>query len=130
MDTGSGLRMISVACLGIAALGLAAPASAAGDPAKGRIVFARCAVCHDVKPGVKKIGPSLAGLFGREAGSMPGFAYSAAMKASKIVWTPQSLDVYLVRPAKSVPGTKMIFMGLPNPADRANVIAYLEGATK
>lgn len=130
MVTGFGLRMIFATCLGVAALGFAAPARAAGDPAKGKIVFARCAVCHDVKPGVKKIGPSLAGIFGREAGSMPGFAYSAAMKASKIVWTPRTLDTYLVRPAKSVPGTKMIFMGLPNPTDRANVIAYLVGATK
>ena len=124
------VRGVFAGCAGIALLGLAAPATAAGDAAKGRMVFARCAACHDVRPGVKKIGPSLAALVGRKAGSVPGFAYSPAMKASKIVWTPQTLDSFIARPTTTVRGTRMIFTGLANPTDRANLIAYLVAPTR
>jgi len=106
-----------------------APAPA-GDPVKGKTVFLRCAICHDVAPGATKIGPSLAGLFGRKAGTVPGFAYSPAMKAAKITWTAATLDSYVTSPAKLVPGNRMAFAGLTNPADRANLIAYLQSATR
>lgn len=109
-----------------------APAFAqAGDAAKGKTVFARCAICHGVDAkGPKKIGPSLFGLFGRTSGTAPGFAYSPAMKNAKIRWDAKSLDAFLEKPSAKVPGSKMIFPGLGNPADRANVIAYLASATK
>lgn len=109
------------------------PASAsaqAGDATKGRTVFTRCAICHSVDPGVRKLGPSLSGVFGRKAGQVSGFAYSPAMKASNIVWNGRSIDSFLTDPRKAVPGNKMVFPGLTNAQDRANLIAYLSGATK
>jgi len=108
-----------------------APAPApAGDAVKGKTVFARCAICHDLKPGVQKMGPSLHGVFGRKAGTVAGFNYSPAMKSAKITWSAATLDSYVTSPAKVVPGNKMAFAGLAAPADRANLIAYLQGATK
>jgi len=110
---------------------IASPALAqAGDAIKGKAVFARCMACHTVDPGVNRLGPSLAGVVGRPSGTVAGFAYSPAMKNAKIRWDAQSLDAYLAKPTAKVPGTKMIFAGLPNPADRANLIAYLARATK
>jgi cytochrome c len=128
--------MVSVASVSrifilTALCGTAMPATAqTGDAAKGKSVFARCALCHDVKPGPKKIGPSLAGLFGRTSGTAAGFAYSPAMQKAKIRWDAKSLDAFLTKPSGFVPGNRMAFAGLPNAADRANLIAYLASATK
>jgi cytochrome c len=105
-----------------ASRGKAAPP---GDAAAGKLVFARCAICHTVTAGQNKIGPSLAGVVGRKAGSVPDFNYSPAMKGANLTWTAEELDAYLSNPRGKVPGNKMIFAGLPKPADRANVIAYL-----
>lgn len=99
---------------------------AAGDPAAGKVVFNRCLVCHTIEPGKWKIGPSLWGVVGRPSHSLPGFNYSNAFKNYSVVWTPDALDHYLTAPMKVVPGTRMVFPGLPNPVDRQNVIAYLE----
>jgi len=104
---------------------LGVPASAAGDPAAGKVVSAKCAICHTFEVGKNKIGPSLAGVVGRKAGSLPDFSYSPAMKGSNLTWDAATLDKYLTNPRAVVPGTKMIFPGLPTPADRANMIAYL-----
>lgn len=108
----------------------AADAQAAGDPAKGKTVYARCAACHDLNTGATRLGPSMKGIVGRKAGSVAGFAYSPAMKAKAITWNAQSLDAYLAGPAKFIPGNKMPFAGLPNPQDRADLIAYLALAAK
>lgn len=109
----------------------AGPALAqAGDPAKGKAVFARCMACHSVEPGQNRLGPSLSGIIGRTSGMAPGFAYSPAMKNAKIRWDAKALDAFLTKPAAKVPGTKMVFVGLPNPADRANLIAYLSSIGK
>lgn len=105
-------------------------AMAAGDAVKGKTVFARCAICHSVDAGKNKLGPSLANIVGQKAGEVPGFKFSPVMKSSKIVWTPETLDKYLTNPRTFMPGNKMVFMGLPNPADRANVIAYLTKPVK
>ena len=101
-----------------------APAVAAG-PAKPA-AFGQCAACHSVAPGMNGVGPSLAGVFGRKAGSVSGFAYSDANKASGLTWDEKTLDTYLTNPMKMVPGTKMTFAGLPDPAQRKAVIDYLK----
>ena len=101
-------------------------ALAAGDPVAGKTIFARCGVCHSTDPGTNRIGPSLANIVGRKSASIATFAYSPAMKAANLVWTPAVLDKYLTNPRAMVPGTKMFFAGLPNAPDRANVIAYLQ----
>lgn len=101
-----------------------------GDATKGKTVFARCALCHDVRPGPKKMGPNLAGLIGRTSGTQAGFTYSPAMQKTKIRWDAKSLDAFLTKPSALIPGNRMAFAGVPQPADRANLIAYLTSATK
>jgi cytochrome c len=101
-------------------------ARADGDPAAGKEVFKKCAICHSPDKGVNKIGPSLWGVVGRPSGSIENFNYSNAMKNANKVWDPATLDVYLTDPRAYIPGIKMIFVGLKDPTDRANVIAYLE----
>jgi cytochrome c len=106
---------------------LAVPARAAGDLEAGKAVFNRtCMACHSTEPGVNKIGPSLHGVVGREAGTVPGYNYSPAMKNFHKKWTPEELDKYLANPHEEVSGTKMAFAGLKQDQDRQNLIAYLE----
>lgn len=125
------MRIRGVAMVALALLGSSgAFAQAAGDPVKGKAVFARCAICHTVEPGKNKLGPTLANIVGSKAGDVPGFNFSPAMKASKVVWTPDALDKYLTNPRAFLPGNRMIFAGLPKPEDRANVIAYLKKPVK
>ena len=111
-----------------AAAGLlfASPVLAAGDPVQGKAVFSRCASCHSIDPGRTMIGPSLARVMGRKAGSLDGFVYSPAMRHYGQAWDEASLDSFLASPSKAVPGTRMTFAGLPDPKDRANLIAYLK----
>jgi cytochrome c len=97
---------------------------AAGDAAAGQTYFRHCAGCHSTSPGVNKIGPSLAGIVGSKAGSVPGFNFSPGMKNAEVTWDNGSLDKFLQNPNGFVHGTKM-FYSVPNPADRQNVITYL-----
>jgi cytochrome c len=99
---------------------------AAGDAAAGQRVFAtRCSACHAAEPGVKKFGPSLAGVFGRKSGMEAGYGYSAALKGADITWDEKALDQFIENPTVDVPGTKMP-VNLPGDNDRQNVIAYLK----
>ena len=93
-----------------------AHAFAAGDAAAGKTAFEnQCASCHSTEPGVNMTGPSLAGIFGRKAGSFPSFhRYSDALKLSGIVWDDQTLDAWLRNPAALVPGNEMPFPGIPD----------------
>jgi nitrite reductase (NO-forming) len=92
-----------------------------GDAIAGRQVFKKCAVCHSLEPGKTLVGPSLAGVVGRKAGSEPDYDYSPAMKQSGLVWDLATLDSYLDDPQKVVPGNKMPFPGLKTDSDRADV---------
>jgi cytochrome c len=99
---------------------------AAGDAAAGEKVFkAQCSICHSPVAGKNAIGPSLFGVVGRKAGTVDGYAYSAANKNSGLTWDDATLDKYLTKPNALVPGTKMTFAGLKNDEQRADVIAYL-----
>jgi cytochrome c len=101
-----------------------------GDPTHGEVIFRRCQVCHSIKAGQNMIGPSLHGVVGRTAGTVPGYNYSTANKNSGIVWTEQEIFQYLKAPQATVPGTKMTFPGLPSPQERADVIAFLAENSK
>lgn len=110
----------------IAAGLLSSPAFADGDAAKGKAVFARCAVCHNVeKDGGNGVGPNLFGVAGRKSATIDGFNYSGAMKAANLTWTDENLAKYIAGPAKVVPGNKMAFGGIAQKSQIADVIAYL-----
>lgn len=88
-------------------------AQAAPDLAAGRKLFASCANCHAVGPSARHgFGPQLNGLVGRQAGSLAGYAYSPAMKASGLVWREATLTAFLRDPSGVVPGTKMRYWGV------------------
>jgi len=105
-------------------------ASAAGDAAKGKKVFNKCKACHDVKAGKHKIGPSLAGIVGSEAGKAAGFKKYKGLKGADWKWDEAALDGWLADPkkwlkAKNGKKSAMVFK-LKKAAQRADVIAYLK----
>lgn len=129
------MRKLSQAALGmgcgatlIAGIGLAFGGPAAGSTpaaAPRPAAFMQCAACHSVEPGRNGVGPSLAGVAGRKAASLPGFNYSAALRNSGLTWNAASLDKWLTSPQRTVPGTRMPFTGIPDPARRKQVVDYL-----
>jgi cytochrome c len=108
----------------------AEPSPSSGDPEAGEVIFKQCAACHSLDPDTNKQGPTLAGIFGRRAGTVEDFNYSDANKNSGIVWNENILRKYLAAPQAVVPGTKMTFIGLKDPQQVEDVIAYLKEATK
>ena len=113
------------ACALVAA---ALPAAAAGDPSRGEKVYERCAACHSLAH--DRAGPRHCGLVGRTAGSVAGFDYSPAMRRSGIVWNARTLDRFLADPLGAVPGTTMGYDGVKDARERADLIAFLEGAAR
>ena len=110
-----------------AAAPAAAPSAAATTAAGGKpAAFAQCAACHSAEPGKHGVGPSLAGVFGTKSGDIPGYVFSEAMKNAGLTWDEATLDEYLTAPMKKVPGTKMTFAGMSDPAARKEVIAYIK----
>jgi len=101
-----------------------------GNAEKGAQVFKTCAICHNLGPDAKiKVGPPLNGAVGRPVASWPGYSYSPALeklKGTEKTWTEAALDKWLDNPRAVAPGTKMIFPGLKQPQQRADVIAYLK----
>lgn len=118
-----------LAAAGLLALACAAPNRAAEPAVKiGEAVYARCLGCHALA--YDRTGPRHCGLFGRRAGSVPGFAYSDALKRSEIVWNARTLNRFLASPAKTVPGTSMGYAGVADPTERAALITYLRQANR
>ena len=123
------LRRLRVVC----AFGLVAAAGAAradGDATRGEKKFEECATCHSLMQGQNGVGPSLHSLFGRKAAEIADFRYSAPMKRSGITWTAKTLDEFIADPQQVVVGNRMPYAGLPDADDRADLIVYLEKATK
>ena len=99
---------------------------AKADPKKGEEDTKPCQACHNFEKGAGvKIGPPLYGVLGRPRASVPGFDYSAAMKAKGGTWTFDELFKFIKDPQAYIPGTKMTFSGEPDPQKRADIIAYL-----
>jgi cytochrome c len=84
---------------------------------------AKCSACHSLSS--NKIGPAHRGVYGRKAGTVPGYAYSEALKGSNLVWNDANLDRWLQGPQKMVKGSKM-FLAVPDPTQRKAIIAYLK----
>jgi len=93
-----------------------------GDPVHGKVLYQGCAACHSIDE--NDIGPKHRGVFGRHAGSIPDYRYSAALKNSGLIWDESMLDRWLTNPSALVPGTKMYFK-LDDAQSRADIIAYL-----
>ncbi len=100
--------------------------SLTGNAEAGERVFMRCQQCHTLEAGINRTGPSLHGIVGRPAASVTGFNYSPAMTSSGLTWDPDTLFRYLENPRSTVPGSRMIFAGIADPQQRADLIAYLE----
>ncbi|MBY3328695.1 c-type cytochrome [Rhizobium laguerreae] len=120
--------MVFVAASSLVALSAISSAAAEGDAALGQKAFQRCSACHSTTD-QKKVGPGLGGVVGRTAGTMEGVRYSAAMKASGLVWDEATLDRFLAAPRDVVPKTTMT-VSVPKPEDRQNIIAYLKSLTQ
>ena len=125
------MRKIRSALIAAAMIGISAgPAGAqtSASTAKGKIAFQSCAACHSDKPGVARLGPSLAGIFGKPSGQVSGFRYSPAMAKAKLTWDRKTLDAYIAKPKAVVPGTTMAYAGVADPAKRQAIIDYLESS--
>jgi len=94
-----------------------------GDAVRGKALYQACASCHSVDE--NDIGPKHRGVFGRRAGSVADYSYSAALRVSGLTWDVSTLDRWLTNPSQLVPGTKMYFK-IDDAQKRADVIAYLE----
>jgi cytochrome c len=106
----------------VSVVATAVPDRLAVDPTHGKMVYQGCMGCHSLDE--DDVGPRHRGVVGRIAGTVPGYAYSPALKNSGIVWDRDTLDRWLTNPQALVPGAKMFF-ALPNAQDRADVIVYL-----
>ena len=118
---------ISRLCLAVslAATLSVCPAFAAEDVGAGQEIYqAQCSACHSDQPGVNGMGPSLAGVAGRKAGTLAGFHFTPALQSSGLTWDAETFDQFMVDPAKMVPGTAMAAM-VPDATGRANLFAYL-----
>ena len=118
------------ATTGAAPTAAAAPAAESPQLRRGRLLYLQCRACHELKPsGAALVGPHLAGIVGRKAAAVAGFAYSPALAAQSFAWDRERLDRWLERPGALVPGNSMAFAGIASAEDRAALIAYLEAAT-
>ena len=119
MRRSASARSLAVFLLVLGACG----AAQATDATRGKELYeARCAGCHSLDQ--DRVGPRHRGLIGRRAGAVKGFEYSAALRASRIVWSAQTLDRWLSGPERLIPGQRMNY-SVPDATDRAALIAYL-----
>ena len=112
----------------VIAIAFFAPSALAQDAASGEKIFAQCRACHQIGETAKNVvGPHLNGLFGRKAGTVEGYNYSAANKKSGIMWDEATFSDYIKDPKAKIPGTKMIYPGLKDEKRIQDLIAFLKG---
>lgn len=111
---------LSIAIIGLGFL--EAPSALAGET--GRQLYQKCSACHSF--GYNRTGPDHCGVVGRLAGTLSGFEYTEAMRSSNIVWTADTLDLFLKSPLGFVPGTSMGFAGIASEHDRRSIISYIK----
>jgi cytochrome c len=120
-------RLGAAVLVSLAAPSLAASPAPRGNPDQGEAIYERCQACHALA--YNRTGPMHCGLFGRRAGTVPGFTYSAAMVTSNIIWNEKTLDRFIAAPTKMIPGTAMGYAGISDPLERADLIAWLKRTT-
>lgn len=108
----------------------ATAAATAGDPEKGKRLYIYCQACHSINSGgMNKVGPNLYGVYGRAAAQAEGFVYSESLTSSGLTWDAGTLDAWVRRPSELVPGTTMVFAGIQDAGQRADLIAYIKAAS-
>lgn len=108
----------------------AAAARPEGDPGRGAELYRACVSCHSLEPGSHLSGPSLAGLWGRQAGQADGYIrYSEGLRTADFTWDAETLTAWLADPQGMIPGTYMMFRGIADDQARADLIAFLAIAT-
>lgn len=106
---------------------LAVSSAAAQDVSAGERSFNKCRACHQIGETARNgVGPQLNGLFGRHTGSVEGYAYSAANKAANLTWDEKTFAEYIRDPKAKIPGTKMVFVGIKNDKEIADLTAFLK----
>lgn len=104
---------------------------AEADAAAGEKIFKKCKACHTIEAGGKnKVGPNLANIVGRARGAAAEFKYSSALGEAGGEWGYEELDGFIANPKEAISGNKMTFKGVRDPADRANLIAFLTAQTE
>ena len=117
------LTLAILSMIGGIATARAEPTAVHGDAAHGKALYQSCEACHSIEE--NDVGPKHRGVVGRRAGTVAGYAYSPALKASGITWDEATLNTWLSNPSALVPGTKMFFK-LDEQQARADIIAYLK----
>jgi cytochrome c len=122
------MNVKTVALAGLALVLQATGATARADAKTGEEIFKnRCVTCHSLTPGLSTVAPDLRGVVGRKAGSLEDYRYSAALKSTDIIWTPDTLEQWLRSPHQVATETEMSFPGLKGEKERAAVIEFLKG---
>jgi cytochrome c len=130
------MRHLTLSMLVIVASSAAGTAALAQDAAAGKTSFNKCMACHAIGEGAKnKVGPELNGIDGRKSGTAEGYSYSDANKNSGITWNKEQFLDYIKDPKTKIPGTKMIFPGIKNEREAADLWAFVaqydkDGKTK
>lgn len=119
------MKTVSIIAASLLTLALAGCGGGSAKPAAPNAALASCVACHSFKEGGRSSGPNLHGIIGKMAGTQQGFTYSRGMKESGLVWTQESLDAFLASPRKVIPGTRMGYLGIADPAARQAAIAAL-----
>lgn len=121
-------KMSIVLAIALFATGASAHAQkAACDAVVAKQAWAKCSSCHIADPGAPStLGPNLSGVIGRKAGTLPGFHYSPAMQKFGKTWTRAQFEEFVTAPQSVVPGTRMAFAGLKNPAERVALSCALQ----
>ena len=116
------IRIAVVLCM------MLAGAAEGADAQRGKTLYEmRCVGCHSLD--AHRVGPAHRGVFGRKAGAAIGYDYSLALAGANILWNERTLDRWLTDPEKLIPGQRMNY-SVPEPADRADLIAYLRDQSK
>jgi cytochrome c len=126
----TGFAVVAGAVLAAMVMTGARAAPPSGDAARGAQLYRTCIACHSLVTDRNMTGPSLAGIWQRQAGSLESFRrYSPALKATALAWDEKTLDEWLKSPAEFVPGNRMTFLGMPEARQRADLIAFLKAAS-
>lgn len=121
------MKKLTLTALVVIASSSVASAALAQDAAAGKTAFNKCLPCHAIGEGAKnKVGPELNGLDGRKSGTVPDYNYSDANKNSGITWNEAEFKAYIQDPRAKIKGTKMVFAGIKNETEIANLWAYLK----